>query len=236
MQFFSTVLIFHGISGASGADHNGRSSSNGEIPYSIEHSGKSLTVAGKSATHGRRIGRSRWAGELRRRLCHWERMRPPVREDEPWMELALAEARRGQANGEVPVGAVVVLNNREIARAHNAPLGLCDPTAHAEVLALRAAALAEHAYRLPGSTLYVTIEPCAMCMGAALHARVARVVYAAADPKAGAAGSVVDLSVVPRFNHKIEISAGVLAEPAAELLRAFFRARRTRLAGRDGER
>jgi tRNA(adenine34) deaminase len=150
------------------------------------------------------------------------------------MGVALAEARRGADEDEVPIGAVVVLDGRELARAHNAPITLADPTAHAEVLALRAAARRVGAYRLPGTILYATVEPCAMCVGAALHARVARIVYGAADPKGGAVGTVVDLSAVDAFNHRIAVTAGVEAEASAALLRAFFAARRPRAARRAG--
>lgn len=148
--------------------------------------------------------------------------------DRSWMEVALAEARRAADVGEVPVGAVVVLAGAEIARAHNAPIALCDPTAHAEVLALRRAATARGEYRLPGATLYATVEPCPMCFGAALLARVDRLVYGARDPKAGALGSVVDLAAAPGFNHRIEISGELCADESAEILREFFRARRPR--------
>lgn len=142
------------------------------------------------------------------------------------MEVALSEAEKAREVGEVPIGAVVVLDQRELARAHNAPIERCDPTAHAEVLALRAGARGEGAYRLPGATLYATIEPCSMCLGAALHARVARIVFGATDPKGGAAGSVVDLSSLAELNHRIEVRGGVLADRCAEILRAFFRHRR----------
>ena len=145
-----------------------------------------------------------------------------------WMERALDEAARAIDCGEVPIGAVLVQDGRLLAAAHNRPIGLHDPTAHAEILALRAAATAAGAYRLPGTTLYATIEPCAMCLGAALHARVARVVFGAGDPKGGACGSVVDLSAIEGLNHQIEVRRGVQAERAAALLRGFFEARRTR--------
>jgi len=156
------------------------------------------------------------------------------RSDEDWMGLALDEARRAAEADEVPIGAVLVLDDEVLASAHNAPITLTDPTAHAEVLALRAAARVQGAYRLPGAVLYATLEPCAMCLGAALHARVARIVYGAADPKGGAAGSVVDLSALPALNHRIEIVAGVRAEESAQLLRTFFAARRPRATRRDG--
>lgn len=144
------------------------------------------------------------------------------------MAIALAEARRGAADDEVPIGAVVVLDGREIARAHNQPIVRRDPTAHAEILALRAAAERAGAYRLPGAVLYATVEPCAMCLGAALHARVARIVYGAADPKGGAAGSVLDLTAVPALNHAVTVEGGVAADESARLLRDFFAARRRR--------
>lgn len=153
-------------------------------------------------------------------------------DDLRWMEIALEEARRGGDAGEVPVGAVVVLDGRELGRAHNAPIGLCDPSAHAEVLALRNAACALGAYRLPGATLYATVEPCALCMGAVLQARIARVVFATPDPKAGACGSVIDLSAVPALNHRVDVERGPLGAASAALLQSFFRARRPRAAGR----
>lgn len=144
------------------------------------------------------------------------------------MRVALVEARRAEEEGEVPIGAVLVRDEVALAAAHNAPIALRDPTAHAEILVLRAAARRQRAYRLPGTTLYATVEPCAMCLGAALHARVARVVYGAPDPKGGAAGSVVDLSAVPALNHRIAVVGGVRAGESADLLRAFFAARRSR--------
>lgn len=152
------------------------------------------------------------------------------------MRLALAQACRAADTGEVPVGAVVVQAEREVASAHNAPIALCDPSAHAEILALRDAAKRSRAYRLPGSVLYATVEPCAMCMGAALHARVARIVFGAADPKGGAAGTVLDLSAVPALNHRIDVTGGVLAAESAALLREFFAARRRRAASEAAER
>lgn len=147
-------------------------------------------------------------------------------EDARWMQLALAEARAAKDAGEVPVGAVVVQDGSVIGRGHNSPVDLHDPTAHAEILALRMAASAQGNYRLERCTLYVTLEPCAMCVGALLHARVQRVVYGAADPKAGAAGSVVDLTVDARLNHQTVVQGGVLAEECGALLRDFFKARR----------
>lgn len=146
--------------------------------------------------------------------------------DEGFMREALDEARRGAAGGEVPVGAVVVMDGVVVGRAHNAPILLADPTAHAEVLALRAAAEKRGNYRLTGATLYATMEPCAMCCGAALHARVGRVVYGARDPKAGAVDSLYRLLDDARLNHRAASTGGVLADEAARLLSAFFETRR----------
>jgi tRNA(adenine34) deaminase len=146
--------------------------------------------------------------------------------DEGFMREALDEARRGAAGGEVPVGAVVVMDGVVVGRGHNAPIALADPTAHAEVLALRAAAEKGRNYRLAGATLYATIEPCAMCCGAALHARVARVVYGARDPKAGAVESLYRLLEDARMNHRATTTGGVLADEAARLLSVFFETRR----------
>lgn len=141
------------------------------------------------------------------------------------MAAALAEAAKAAAAGEVPVGAVVVRDGEVVARGRNRPIQLADPTAHAEVVALRRAARKAGNYRLAGCDLYVTVEPCAMCLGALVQARVRRLVFGAADPKAGAVSSVM---VFPfdRLNHRPEVVAGVLAEESAALLRAFFRARR----------
>jgi tRNA(adenine34) deaminase len=145
---------------------------------------------------------------------------------EAFMRAALAEARAGLAAGEVPVGAVVVLDGEIIAQAHNAPIALADPTAHAEVLALREAARKAGNYRLPRATLYATLEPCVMCCGAAIHARVARVVYGALDPKAGAIESRHRLLDGERSNHRIETLGGVLEADCGALLKEFFEARR----------
>ena len=148
------------------------------------------------------------------------------RADEALMAEALDEARRGLAAGEVPVGAVVVAGGEIIGRAHNAPIALADPTAHAEILALREAARKLGNYRLTGATLYATVEPCPMCCGAILHARVARVVYGAADPRAGAVDSLYRLLDDARLNHRVAARGGVLAGEAARLLKAFFEAKR----------
>ena len=149
--------------------------------------------------------------------------------DEDFMRLALAEAQAAAADGEVPVGAVVVKDGRVIATGRNAPIEGHDPTAHAEIVALRATAQALGNYRLDGCTLYVTLEPCAMCSGAMLHARLARVVYGAADPKTGAAGSVINLFTHDQLNHQTQVLGGVLADEAADLLRGFFKERRVNL-------
>lgn len=142
------------------------------------------------------------------------------------MRRALDLAGSAAAADEVPVGAVVVVDGDVVAEAHNEPRGRNDPTAHAEILALRRAAERLGHWWLDGATLYVTLEPCAMCAGAVVLARIDRLVYAAADPKAGMAGSLACLPQDPRLNHRVEITAGVLADDAAALLRSFFRARR----------
>ncbi len=149
--------------------------------------------------------------------------------DEHWMRQALAQARQAAEAGEVPVGAVVVKDGRLIASACNAPIAGCDPTAHAEVLALREAAQVLGNYRLDGCTLYVTLEPCAMCSGAMLHARLERVVFGAPDPRPGVAGSVLDLFSQPQLNHQTQVSGGVLADECGQLLKDFFRPRRMNL-------
>ena len=147
--------------------------------------------------------------------------------DRDWMLAALDRARDAAVHGEVPVGAVLVdAAGNELARGANAPIATHDPTAHAEIIALRAAAQRARNYRLPGTTLYVTLEPCAMCVGALIHARVARVVYGAADPKGGACGSVLDFASDARLNHRIAVEGGLFAEESAGLLREFFAARR----------
>jgi tRNA(adenine34) deaminase len=142
------------------------------------------------------------------------------------MQTALTEARLAGEAGEVPIGAVVVLDGAIIARGQNRVLRSLDPTAHAEIVALRAAAAAIVNYRMSGCALYVTLEPCAMCAGAMIHARIDRLVYAAADPKAGAAGSVLSVLNHPQLNHQMIVTQGILADEASELLRNFFRERR----------
>lgn len=146
--------------------------------------------------------------------------------DERFMADALALAQAAAAAGEVPVGAVVVRDGVVVGRGHNRPIGSADPTAHAEIVALREAAAAAGNYRLPDCTLYVTLEPCAMCVGAMLHARLQRVVFGAADPKTGACGSTVALASEAKLNHQTAFEGGVRADECGALLKAFFAARR----------
>lgn len=146
--------------------------------------------------------------------------------DEAFMKLALKEAKKAISRGEVPVGAVIIADSKVLARAHNQPCRQQDPTAHAEILALRSAARKRQNYRLPDCVLYVTLEPCAMCLGAAVQARIKRVVYGAADPKAGAVESVLQFPW-ERLNHRPEIQGGVLEKEAREILQLFFKARRS---------
>jgi len=146
--------------------------------------------------------------------------------DERFMRRAVELAREAEAAGEVPVGALVVRDGEILAEGFNRPISTHDPTAHAEMVALRAAAARIDNYRLPGTTLYVTLEPCAMCAGAMVHARVQRLVYAATDPRAGASGSVFNVVQSPALNHRLEVTPGVLGDECAALLRNFFVARR----------
>ncbi len=148
---------------------------------------------------------------------------PITEDDRRWMRAALKEAERALAAGDVPIGALVVHQGVVIGRGFNRREADKDPTAHAEILALRQAAAALKSWRLDGATLYCTLEPCAMCAGAMVLARLPRLVYAAPDPKAGAAGSVLDITRHHRLNHRLHVEYGVYAEEAAELLRAFFR-------------
>jgi len=152
---------------------------------------------------------------------------PCSEQDLRFMQRAIALAARAEQAGEVPVGAVLVSDGVIVGEGWNRPIGSHDPSAHAEITALRDAAARLQNYRLPGTTLYVTLEPCPMCAGAIVHARVGRVVYGTTDPKGGAAGSVFDLLPSDhRFNHRVEIEGGVLGESCGNQLRAFFRARR----------
>jgi tRNA(adenine34) deaminase len=146
--------------------------------------------------------------------------------DNHWMRCALELAQQAQDQGEVPVGALVIMDKQIIGEGWNQPIGLHDPSAHAEIAALRNAARGQRNYRLPGATLYVTLEPCVMCVGAIMHARIARVVYGATDPKSGAAGGRFSLLGSEQFNHRVEITGGVLADDCGNLLRNFFQSRR----------
>jgi tRNA(adenine34) deaminase len=151
-----------------------------------------------------------------------------LEDDLQHMRAAIEQAELARAAGEVPVGAVLVIDGEIVGRGYNQPISANDPTAHAEVMALRDAGLHQANYRLPGSTLYVTLEPCVMCCGAIMHARVERVVFGARDPKTGAAGSVIDLFAETRLNHHAESIGGVLAEECGAMLSRFFAARRTK--------
>ncbi|HKJ35616.1 MAG TPA: tRNA adenosine(34) deaminase TadA [Solirubrobacterales bacterium] len=146
--------------------------------------------------------------------------------DRRFMDRALRLARDASADGEVPIGAVITRGDKVVAEAANEREGRPDPTAHAELIAIREAARSLGGWRLPGTTMYVTLEPCAMCAGAIVLARIPRVVYAADDPKAGAAGSVLDVLAEPRLNHRPRVESGLLADESAEQLREFFRERR----------
>jgi tRNA(adenine34) deaminase len=146
--------------------------------------------------------------------------------DQDYLRAAIDEAAAAERDGEVPVGAVVVFEGAIVGRGNNRVLRDNDPTAHAEIVAMRGAAQTLSNYRLEGCTLYVTLEPCAMCAGAILHARIKRMLYAAADPKAGACGSVLSVMNHPQLNHKVEVEAGLLAEECGAILTNFFRARR----------
>ncbi|NNJ66341.1 MAG: tRNA adenosine(34) deaminase TadA [Xanthomonadales bacterium] len=146
--------------------------------------------------------------------------------DQAWMEAALDLARRAESDGEVPVGAVVVRDGALLGEGRNRNIGGQDPSAHAEIMAMRAAGRAAANHRLPGCDLYVTLEPCAMCVGAAIHARIRRIVFAARDPKTGALGGSYDLQEVTEHNHRLEVSGGLLEEAAAKMLREFFARRR----------
>jgi len=146
--------------------------------------------------------------------------------DEKWMTLAIKQAVKANTEGEVPVGAVLVKNGVLIAQAHNQPISTNDATAHAEIQLLRAAGRHQKNYRLINTTIYVTLEPCVMCLGAMMHARIARIVFGASDPKTGVCGSHIDLTNKNFFNHEMEISSGVLEKECKELLQSFFKSRR----------
>jgi len=149
-----------------------------------------------------------------------------MNKDEKWMSLAIEEANLAMKENEIPVGAVLVQNNRLIAQAHNQPITNNDPTAHAEIQVLRKAGIQQKNYRLVGSTLYVTLEPCVMCFGAMIHARIERVVFGTSDLKTGVCGSCISLDKENFFNHKISITGGILEKKSSELLKSFFKLRR----------
>src|SRR5215475_672512 len=146
--------------------------------------------------------------------------------DEDYMDLALSEAKKAEAAGEVPVGAVIVSDGVVIGRGFNQPISGNDPTAHAEIIALRGAASHQRNYRLTNAVLYCTVEPCIMCAGAIMHARIARLVFGTPDPKAGAAGSIYNILTDPRMNHRVDVVSGIREDACAALLRAFFAERR----------
>ena len=147
-------------------------------------------------------------------------------EDEKWMQLAILEANIAKDKGEVPVGSILVQNNQIISKAHNCPISKNDPTAHAEIEVLRKAGEKLNNYRLPQTTLYVTLEPCAMCLGTMIHARIERVVFGASDPKSGVCGSTINLSSESIFNHQILVSSGVLEHECKNILQSFFKLKR----------
>jgi tRNA(adenine34) deaminase len=146
--------------------------------------------------------------------------------DEQYMDLALLEAKKAEAAGEVPVGAVIVVGDAVIARGFNQPISARDPTAHAEIIALREAGLKLGNYRLAGAAMYCTVEPCMMCSGALIHARIARLAFGTPDPRAGSAGSIYNVLTDPRLNHRVDVVSGIREDDCAELLREFFAKRR----------
>jgi tRNA(adenine34) deaminase len=147
--------------------------------------------------------------------------------DEHYMDLALMEAKKAELAGEVPVGAVIVAGNVVIGRGFNQPISQSDPTSHAEIVAMREAARNERNYRLPNATMYCTVEPCMMCAGAMMHARLVRLVFGTLDPKAGSAGSIYNVLTDPRLNHRVDVVSGVREEECAAILRQFFEKRRS---------
>ena len=149
-----------------------------------------------------------------------------MNEHEHWMQFAIKESNKANIKGEIPVGSILVQNGQIIAKAHNCPISKNDPTAHAEIEVLRKAGKILHNYRLPKTTLYVTLEPCTMCLGAMIHARIERVVFGASDPKSGVCGSTIDLSSESIFNHQISVNGGVLEVECKSMLQSFFKLRR----------
>ena len=156
-----------------------------------------------------------------------------MNEDEKWMQVAISEANLAKSKDEIPVGAVLIQNSELIAQAHNQPISHNDPTAHAEIKVLRIAAKQQSNYRLVGSTIYVTLEPCAMCLGAMMHARIKRIVFGASDPKTGVCGSCANLTSEAFFNHKIAVLGGILEKESKEILQSFFKLRRKEQAKKN---
>ena len=156
-----------------------------------------------------------------------------MNEDEKWMQIAISEANLAKSKDEIPVGAVLIQNNQLTAQAHNQPISHNDPTAHAEIQVLRIAAKQQSNYRLVGSTIYVTLEPCAMCLGAMMHARIKRIVFGASDPKTGVCGSCVNLTSEAFFNHRIAVLGGILEKESKEILQSFFKLRRKEQAKKN---
>ena len=156
-----------------------------------------------------------------------------MNEDEKWMQIAISEANLAKSKDEIPVGAVLIQNNELIAQAHNQPISHNDPTAHAEIQVLRIAAKQQRNYRLVDSTIFVTLEPCAMCLGAMMHARIKRIVFGASDPKTGVCGSCANLTSEAFFNHKISVLGGILEKESKEILQSFFKLRRKEQAKKN---
>ena len=156
-----------------------------------------------------------------------------MNEDEKWMQIAISEANLAKSKDEIPVGAVLIQNSELIAQAHNQPISHNDPTAHAEIQVLRIAAKQQRNYRLVGSTIYVTLEPCAMCLGAMMHARIKRIVFSASDPKTGVCGSCANLTSEAFFNHRIAVLGGILEKESKEILQSFFKLRRKEQAKKN---
>jgi tRNA(adenine34) deaminase len=156
-----------------------------------------------------------------------------MNEDEKWMQIAISESNLAKTKDEIPVGAVLIQNSKLIAQAHNQSISHNDPTAHAEIQVLRIAAKQQRNYRLVGSTIYVTLEPCAMCLGAMMHARIKRIVFGASDPKTGVCGSCANLTSEAFFNHRITVLGGILEKESKEILQSFFKLRRKEQAKKN---
>ena len=192
----------------------------------VRHVGVMFGCARGRLSNAQDCGLTRDRAQVAQRTKDGTQKEMAMKDDVYWMTEALALARQGGDEGEVPVGAVLVLAGERIAQAYNSPIQLHDPTAHAEVLALRRGGAYLKNYRLLDCTLYVTLEPCAMCATALVQARIARLIFGAPDPRVGAAGSAFRLTNEPRFNHQVSVSGGVLADQCEHMLRGFFRARR----------